>query len=173
VNGFTGAVSLSLTGLPASVGTATINPTPITTAGSSQLTVSTAASATPGSYPLTITGSSGSLQHSKTVTLTVAAAGDFALSASRSSASIYRGQTASYPVSASSISGFAGSVSLSVSGLPAYATATWVGNPITAPGSATLRVRAASWTPRGTFTLRITGTSGGLSHLATVTLVVR
>jgi hypothetical protein len=60
-----------------------------------------------------------------------------------------------------------------VSGLPAYATATWVGNPITTPGTTTLRVRAASWTPRGTFTLRITGTSGGLSHQATATLVVR
>jgi hypothetical protein len=39
-------------------------------------------------------------------------------SASPSSVSIYRGQTASYTVSTSSISGFAGSVSLSVSGLP-------------------------------------------------------
>jgi hypothetical protein len=48
-----------------------------------------------------------------------------------------------------------------------------VGNPITTPGTATLRVRAASWTPRGTFTLRITGTSGGLSHQATATMVVR
>ena len=49
-------------------------------------------------------------------------------------------------------------------GLPAYATASWVSNPITTPGSTTLRVRTSGWTPRGTFTLRITGTSGALSH---------
>jgi hypothetical protein len=48
-----------------------------------------------------------------------------------------------------------------------------VSNPITTPGSATLRVRTSGWTPRGTFTLRISGTSGALSHQITVTLVIR
>jgi hypothetical protein len=95
------------------------------------------------------------------------------LSASPSSVSIYRGQTASYTVSTATLAGFSGSVSLTVSGLPAYATATWVSNPITTPGTTTLRVRASSWTPRGTFTLRITGTSGALSHQVTVTVLVR
>ena len=172
LNGFSGTVALSVSGLSSSVGTATFTPSTVGGSGTAQLALTTNAAAQAGSYPLTITGTSGSLQHSKAVTLTVGG-GDFALSASPSSVSIYRGQTASYTASTAGVAGFSGSVSLSVSGLPAYATASWVGNPITTPGSATLRVRASGWTPRGTFTLRISGTSGALSHQVTVTLVVR
>ena len=172
LNGFTGTVALSVSGLASSVGTATFTPSTVGGSGTSQLTVTANAGAPVGSYPLTITGTSGSLQHTKAVTLTVGGQ-DFALSASPSSGSIYRGQTASYAVSTASTAGFGGMVSLTVSGLPAYATASWVSNPITTPGSTTLRVRTSGWTPRGTFTLRISGTSGALSHQATVTLVVR
>jgi uncharacterized membrane protein len=172
MNGFTGTVALSVSGLASSVGTATFTPSTVGGSGTSQLTVSANAGAPVGSYPLTITGTSGSLQHSKAVTLTVSGQ-DFALSASPSSGSIYRGQTASYAVSTASTAGFGGMVSLTVSGLPAYATASWVSNPITTPGSTTLRVRTSGWTPRGTFPLRISGTSGTLSHQVTVTLVIR
>jgi subtilisin family serine protease len=172
VNGFTGTVALSVSGLTASVGTATFTPSTVGGSGTSQLTVTANPGAPVGSYPLTITGTSGSLQHSKAVTLTVGGQ-DFALSASPSSGSIYRGQTASYTVSTASTAGFGGMVSLTVSGLPAYATASWVSNPITTPGSTTLRVRTSGWTPRGTFSVRVSGTSGALSHQVTVTLVVR
>ena len=172
MNGFTGTVALSVNGLTSSVGTATFTPSTVGGSGTSQLTVTANAGAPVGSYPLTITGTSGSLQHSKAVTLTVGGQ-DFALSASPSSGSVYRGQTASYAVSTASTAGFGGMVSLTVSGLPAYATASWVSNPITTPGSTTLRVRTSGWTPRGTFPLRISGTSGTLSHQVTVTLVIR
>jgi uncharacterized membrane protein len=172
LNGFAGSVTLSVDGVPSSVGSASLSPSSVSAGGSSQLTVTTYVGAPAGSYPLTVTGTSGSLQHNKSVTLTVGAP-DFAVSASPSSATIYRGQTASYTVAASVLGGFTGSVSLSVSGLPAYATASWVSNPVTTPGSTTLRVRTSGWTPRGTFTLRVTGTSGALSHQVTVTLVVR
>ena len=171
-NGFAGSVALSVGGVPSSVGSASLSPSSVSAGGSSLLTVTTYVGAPVGSYSLTITGTSGSLQHNKSVTLTVGAP-DFAVSASPSSATIYRGQTASYTVAASALGGFTGSVSLSVSGSPAYATASWVSNPITTPGSTTLRVRTSGWTPRGTFTLRVTGTSGALSHQVTVTLVVR
>jgi hypothetical protein len=141
LNGFAGSVALSVSGVPSSVGSASLSLSPVGAGGSSQLTVTTYASAAAGSYPLTITGTSGSLTHSKSVTLTVGAP-DFAVSASPSSATTYRGQTASYTVAASALGGFTGSVLLSVSGMPAYATASWVSNPITTPGSTTLRVQA-------------------------------
>jgi subtilisin family serine protease len=172
LNGFTGGVALSVSGLPGSVGTATFTPAAVSGAGSSQLTIHTAANAPSGSYPLTVTGTSGATTHTAAVTLVVAAR-DFAVSASPASVTIYRGQTASYTVTVSTLGGFTGNVTLALSGAPSGSSASWTGNPVPAPGSATLRVRSTGSTPRGTFTLRITGTSGSLSHQVTVTLIVR
>jgi len=70
VGGFTGAVSLGVSGLPTGV-TASFNPTSITSSGSSTLSVSTLASAPPGNYTLTLTGTSGSLTHSTTVSFVI------------------------------------------------------------------------------------------------------
>jgi subtilase family serine protease len=70
-NGFSSAVSLSVSGVPSGV-TASFNPTSTTSTSTLQLSVS--AAATPGSYTLTVTGNSGSLTHSSTVTLNVTAA---------------------------------------------------------------------------------------------------
>jgi hypothetical protein len=170
LNGFTGTVGLSLSGLPAAVGNATFTPATVAGAGSSTLAIATSATAPAGSYPLTITGTSGATTHSVAATLVVSAR-DFSLTVSPSSVSVSRRQTASYTVTVSSVNGFAGSVSLSISGLPSGASASWSRNPVTAPGSATLRVTTS--TTRGTFTLRITGTSGALVHQATATLTVR
>jgi len=68
LNGFAGAVSFSVTGLPARA-TATFNPTSVTGSGSSTLTVTTGRRTPLGTFTLTITGTSGSLTHSTTVTL--------------------------------------------------------------------------------------------------------
>ncbi len=71
LNGFTGGVSLSLSGLPSGA-TGTFNPTSVTGSGSSTLTVTTDSSATPaGTYTLTIHGDSGTLSHTATATLVV------------------------------------------------------------------------------------------------------
>ncbi len=70
-NGFSSAVSLSVSGLPSGV-TASFSPTSTTSTSTLQLSVS--ATATPGNYTLTVTGHSGILTHSATVTLTVTAA---------------------------------------------------------------------------------------------------
>ncbi len=64
VNGFSGTVALSVAGLPAGT-TASFNPT----TGSSTLTIQTTRSAKVGGATLTITGKSGALSHSTTVTL--------------------------------------------------------------------------------------------------------
>jgi len=68
LNGFSGAVSLSVKGLPLRA-TATFNPTSVTGSGSSTLTVTAARRTSLGTFTLTITGTSGSLTHSTTVTL--------------------------------------------------------------------------------------------------------
>jgi hypothetical protein len=70
VSGFSGAVNLSVSGLPASA-TGTFGPASISAGASSMLTVATATSTPTGSFPITIAGTSGSLQHSTSATLVV------------------------------------------------------------------------------------------------------
>ncbi|MBV9155462.1 MAG: hypothetical protein JO097_04320 [Acidobacteriaceae bacterium] len=74
VNGFTGPTTLSLSGLPSGIsGSFSVNPVVITSnsAVSSLLTVSTSTEVAGGTYPITVTGQSGSLTHSTSATLYV------------------------------------------------------------------------------------------------------
>jgi regulation of enolase protein 1 (concanavalin A-like superfamily) len=98
---------------------------------------------------------------------------DFTLTATPSSQTVTVGAGTSYTANVGSLNGFSGTVSLSVSGLPTGATGSFSPTSISGgSGSSTLSVATASTTPAGTYTLTITGTSGSLSHAATVTLVI-
>ncbi|MGW2633615.1 M28 family peptidase [Streptomyces chattanoogensis] len=66
-------VKLSASGAPAGV-TVSFSPASVTSGGSSIMTVATAPSTAPGTYPLTLTGT-GSVAHSTTFTLTVKGTG--------------------------------------------------------------------------------------------------
>ena len=68
--GFTGMVSLSVTGLPSRT-SASFSEASLTTSGTAVLTVRVGKHATRGTYTLTITGMSGSASHSDTVGLTI------------------------------------------------------------------------------------------------------
>jgi uncharacterized membrane protein len=68
--GFKGVVALSATGIPSGV-TGTFSPASITGSGSSDFTLTLALNAPPGTYPITITGTSGSIVHSTVLTFTV------------------------------------------------------------------------------------------------------
>jgi polygalacturonase/uncharacterized membrane protein len=174
VNGFTGTVSLSVSGLPSGA-SGSFNPTSVTGSGNSTLSVSTSSSTPAGTYTLTITGTSGSLTHSTTVTLVVNAAttGDFTISATPSSQTVTHGSSTSYTVTVGALSGFTGTVSLSVSGLPNQTTASFNPGSVTGSGNSTVAVQTGRRTHTGTSTLTITGTSGSLTHSTTVTLVVQ
>src|SRR4029077_12133645 len=69
-NGFTGTVSLTVGGVPNRV-TATFSPTSINTSGTATLNISTANNSQKGTVTLTIRGTSGTLNHSTTVSLTI------------------------------------------------------------------------------------------------------
>lgn len=69
INGFAGAVNLSISGLPKGV-TATISPNPATTMSSITFTVGNKANL--GTTPITVTGKSGSIIQTAMITLTVA-----------------------------------------------------------------------------------------------------
>jgi hypothetical protein len=66
------SVALSLSGQPSGV-SGSFSPTSVTAGGSSPLTLTVGASTTPGTYPLTVTGTGASATHTTTVSLTVSA----------------------------------------------------------------------------------------------------
>ena len=165
--GFSGAVTLSLSGEPSG---ATYSFTPITS-GTSTLTITTYNTTGQGSYPLTITGISGSLSHQVTATLVVGSP-DFSISASPASKSVRRGNTTSYQATVTSSGGLNGAVLLSATGLPNGATYSFNPSSITGSGSSTMTVSTKNNTPTGSYTLTINGTSGSLAHNYTVSLTV-
>jgi hypothetical protein len=171
LNGYTGNVTLSASGLPAGA-SAGFSTNPIHNSGSSTMTVTLDAATAAGSYPITITGSDGTLSHSTQVTLVVASSNDFTISATPASNTVTRGSSTSFTVSVGTATGFSGGVSLSVS-LPPRTSATFSSNPVGVPGSSTLTITAMSSGPRGTYQLTITGTSGGLSHSTNVNVTIQ
>ena len=119
INGYAGDVALSATGLSPSQANWNLSPSLITGAsGTSQLSIATASSITPGIYPVTITGQSGQLMRSTTVTLQVLAPPDFGVATAPSSQPVVAGATGSFSVIVASLNGFTGTVSLSLTGLP-------------------------------------------------------
>jgi hypothetical protein len=97
---------------------------------------------------------------------------DFSVAASPSSQSVTAGNSTTYTVTTTALNGFAGSVSLSASGLPSGATGTFAPTSISGGGSSILTVATGSATPAGSPTITITASSGSLTHSATVTLSV-
>jgi hypothetical protein len=172
-NGFNGSVSLATSGLPAGAG-GSFNPGSVTGSGSSTLTVSTSCGLAAGSYPFTITGTSGILSHSTAATLVVnASPADYTIAVAPPSKTVTVGSGTTYSVSVSAITCFTGTVDLAASGLPAGATATFSQTSVTGSGSSTLTISTTSAILPATYTFTVTGTSDSLVHSASVALVVR
>jgi polygalacturonase len=107
--------------------------------------------------------------------VTVTATGgspDFSISATPASQAVTAGSGTSYTTTVTALSGFTGTVNLSVSGLPSGASGSFNPTSVAGSGNSTLSITTATSTPAGTYTLTITGTSGSLTHSTTVTLVV-
>jgi subtilisin family serine protease len=175
VNNFGGVVTFGATGLPAGV-TAGFNPTFVTASGLSTMTLMTDPGTPAGTYPVTITGTSGSLSHTTSVSLVVQSVvpPDFTLSVSPTSRSVTTGSSTTYTATISALNGFGGTVTFAVSGLPAGAAASFSPSSVTGSGSSTLTIatNVSAPTPLGTSTLTIKATSGALSHTISVSLTV-
>ncbi|HSM86829.1 MAG TPA: hypothetical protein VLT16_11780, partial [Candidatus Limnocylindrales bacterium] len=171
IGGYSGTVTFSISGLPLNA-TASFTPASLTGSGTSALAVTTAATTPTGTYPLTITGTDGVLTHTASVTLVVTMP-DFTLTAGPASQTIITGGSTSYTATVAPLNGYAGTVSFSVSGLPAGASATFTPASVIASGTSTLAIATtAGTTPAGNYILTITGSDGVLTHSADVTLVV-
>jgi hypothetical protein len=169
--GYAGTVNLSVSGLPANA-TFSFNPTSVTGSGSSTLTVNSVTAAA-GNYPLTITGTDGTLVRTTSVTLIInaPAAGDFSISASPGTVVTRQNSAASFTVTVTPSGGFNSGVTLNISGLPAGAGASFNPASVIGSGTSSLAVNTGS-AAAGTYTLTITGASGSTSHSTNVTLKI-
>jgi len=154
MNGYTGSVSLAVSGLPANVA-ASFSPNPAT--GSSVLKLTAGSTAAGGTYNLSITGSSGTQETAAALDLTVNSAPSFALLVSPASLTVFEDAYAASTVTVLPIKPFAGNVNLAVSGLPTGISASFGPNP--AIGSSVLTLTATSFAAVGVYNLTITGTS--------------
>jgi len=151
------------------------------------MTISTTSIVPPGTYTVTIGGSpAGSSSRSATFTLTItsAPAADFTLTADPTSITLSsegsencRGGHDTAPcddegqvtITVSALNGFTGQVTLTVSSSPQLGTEL-TQTIISVSGTSTVTINEAS---PGDYVLTITGTSGSLSHTATVNVTVR
>src|SRR6266568_2161276 len=171
-------VTLSATALPAGA-IASFTPSTISSDGSnsSALTFTTSSSTPTGSYPVTVNGTgASSFTTGITMTLIVNApvTNDFSVSASPSSVSAVQGAVSgSSTITAPLVSGSAQTVTLSASGLPTGATASFNPAIITSDGvsSSALTISTTNSTPTGSYPVTVTGT-GTSTHTTTVTLTV-
>jgi hypothetical protein len=126
---------------------------------------------TPGTYvaSFSVTDNGGLTSQPATRTITVP---DFSLSATPASQTVLPGGGTSYTATVAAGTGFSGTVSFSVSGLPSGASASFNPASVNASGSTTLTVATSGTTPPGTYPVTISGTSGPVTHSVNVTLVV-
>ena len=146
-----------------SIGSATLS------AGSAKFSTSTL---TVGVHPITAIYKGDGNDNSSSSNIVNQNVSDFSISAP-SPETVHRGSSVSFLVTITPLSGFSGSVSLSVTGLPSRSSASF--SPASASGpswTSSLKITTSSKTPTGTKTLTIKGTSGSLSHTTTVQLTV-
>jgi kumamolisin len=96
----------------------------------------------------------------------------FGLTASPTMVSVAPGGTATATITSAVINGFASAISLSATGQPAGVNITFNPNPINGAGTSTMSITVGSSTAIGSYSIKVTGTSGGITEVVTVTLAV-
>ena len=148
----------------------------LTPGAAQNITLTAGATAAAGTSTVTFTGTSGTSAHTATVSLTVSvpATPDFSLTLSPTSLSLTSGGAGgSVSVTANAMNSFSGKVAVAITGLPTGVTANPSALSLT-PGTAqSTTLTAAATAAAGTPTVTFTGTSGSLSHTATLALTVQ
>ena len=169
---FTGAVTMSATGLPAGV-TVAFNPSAATTGNSVTATFTASSTATLGAATVTLTATSGTLTRTTSVSLTVndVATQTFTIAASPGSLSVARGASGASTI-AITRTNFTGAVTMSAMGLPTGVTVAFNPSTATTGNSVTATFTASSTATLGAATVTITATSGTTSRTTTVALTI-
>src|SRR5881396_1303701 len=160
-NGFAGTVTIADT-VPSGLSCTGITPVSVTGSGTATISCRPTAAST---YPVTLTGTSGSLVHISTFFITAV---DFSLSANPTSISLNINDTGVSTITVEALNGFGGNVTIysnSSSGL----LTTLSSNSVRGPGNFSLGVSSGAV---GTYTVVITGTSGSLTRVSTITVQV-
>jgi hypothetical protein len=128
----------------------------------------------PGSYPMTLSGTSGNITHGAGFTLIVT---NFTVSVSPSTQSINTPGSVTYTVTATSISGFSSPITLTVVAAPNTGGATAVFGtttitPTAAGATTTLTITASNTTTIGSYLFAVEGTSGNLEQHGNATVVI-
>ncbi len=171
LHGFNGAVEVSLNNPPNRV-----RATPITIpAGSSSatLTIDVGPAVSPGATALTLSGSSGNLNHTTPFQITVTAAppADFSFSLSPTSATMVAGSSTSITVNIQGQNGFNDAVEITTDPLVSAISAATLTIPASSQ-SGTLQVTVAANALAQTYSVTVTAKSGTLQHTATLTINV-
>ncbi len=174
--GFTGTISLSLTGAS---GFSLFPSTVDTSAPSWGLLLRNDSATAPGAYNLTLVATSGSVTRTVPITVTVPPPPDFQVSLSPTALTVAQGASGTTTLTVAPLNGFTGTLSLS---LVDDAT----GNPVpgitlspagvtvsgSSPQTFTLTVDVGAGVASGTYYLRLQATSGGLTRAALLRLTV-
>jgi trimeric autotransporter adhesin len=177
VNGFNEPVAFSCGALPAGMA-CTFDPPEVTVPPgglvASTLTVSTSTATPIGASVFQVTGTGAGLTRSTNVTLNVTPPPDFVVSCTPAALSASPGGSANSICRLTSLRGFGASVSLGCSGLPAGATCTLSPSVVILPpngqAASTLVVNTAATAATGLYPFNVTGTGGGLTRSAALTL---
>ncbi|MBI4162541.1 MAG: hypothetical protein HY513_02565 [Candidatus Aenigmarchaeota archaeon] len=169
-------VSLSQTGCPAGAA-CTFTPSSGKPTFSSTLAINTTASTSPGTYLITIKGTSPSRSKTTTYTLTVTGNAtnttfDFSISASPASGSVARGGAATSTTTVTLITGPTQNVTLSRTGCPPSSACTFAPSSGKPTYTSTFKVTTTLSTPIGTYPITIIGTSSAKTMATTYTLTV-
>jgi hypothetical protein len=174
VGGFTGNVTLAVSGLPSGV-TCSFGTNPVI--GTTNVMSCTASpTATVGNFIATITGTSGTITAASTFQINVASStGGFTLSVSPAAPSVAPGGTVNVTITVTDVSPFAGAVTISYPGQstnPIPVTISGCNSPIIGNGSCVLTITVPSTATPGAVVFALTATSGTFTATTTFTLTV-
>ena len=171
INGFSSAVSLSVSGLPSGASASLSRPS-VTPTGTSTLTLNVGSSVPPGRYTYTVTGTGGGQTRTDTGYLVVPS---FEVSVSPDPGNVDRGLSRTYAVTLTPIDGFSMPVTLSVTGLGSGLTGSFSPNPVTPQGTvtSTLTIGTSCSASRGRDSFDVTGTGGGYTDIDSAAVVVQ
>jgi hypothetical protein len=154
--GFSSPCTLTISGLPVGA-SESFNPNPVIPTNTSNLQISVADTTDPGTYNVTVTatemgkGASHSAEFALIVTIQV----------EPDTQQVQAGDCVDYDIILTSLIGLVDSCTLTVTGLPLYATASFDPNPVAPEDTSIMTICAADTTPPGTYYLTVIATDMG------------